>query len=210
MADLSLLLDEHYPAALAHNLVSRGVDASAVIERDDLRDWISMFSAFASIGVGGAAVIVALQANKVDKRLLSIEEQRAKREASSAKKWQADLISAWQVCEENTHSGDWGVVIANNSLGPVYALEIDVSDWRTLQCRLVPPGATIYKYSSKAGWDLGHLWEPSCGMLAVTRVKEEIRYPKLTFTDLAGVQWCRDRRGALREVSSTGDEFEVS
>jgi hypothetical protein len=37
MASLALLLDEHYPASLAHNLLKRGIDAQAVIERDDLR-----------------------------------------------------------------------------------------------------------------------------------------------------------------------------
>jgi len=37
MADLSFLLDEHYPVKLAQSLVRRGVDAEAVVERDDLR-----------------------------------------------------------------------------------------------------------------------------------------------------------------------------
>jgi len=37
MADISLLLDEHYPATLAASLTARGVDTQAVISRDDLR-----------------------------------------------------------------------------------------------------------------------------------------------------------------------------
>jgi len=37
MANLRLLLDEHYPASLATNLSARGVDTQAVIARDELR-----------------------------------------------------------------------------------------------------------------------------------------------------------------------------
>jgi len=37
MAQLALLLDEHYPATLASSLSGDGLDADAVIDRDDLR-----------------------------------------------------------------------------------------------------------------------------------------------------------------------------
>jgi len=37
MAEVRFLLDEHYPAALADHLVGDGIDAQAVIARDDLR-----------------------------------------------------------------------------------------------------------------------------------------------------------------------------
>jgi len=37
MVKLNLLLDEHYPPELARQLLEAGIDATTVIERDDLR-----------------------------------------------------------------------------------------------------------------------------------------------------------------------------
>jgi hypothetical protein len=161
------------------------------------------------------ALIAAVRAGVVARRLYAVEVGRDRERATAAASAQAACVNAWPALViDGTSSSGRGIVISNASDSPVYGITAYASGFAPRDAphlSVLPPG-DYFVQAFETRWHFGvPLRELGDSIRPYTARRRSTGLPSITvdelrFRDRAGDAWIRDRVGVLRrdEIPSAG------
>lgn len=157
-------------------------------------EWLS---ALAALGALTAAIWAAL----TSRRLVQVEMHRDVKAADRAAREQASGIAAWCVfCPGNGEDSQAGLLVHNDSDGPVYDVEVHSTrlvkqvsiPQYPLRLSIVPPGDFVATADPKYHWSLPEERGAIGGIVRPVTKSTGWMVTSVTFTDAHGQRWVRD------------------